>query len=61
MDKLFIDDVIDFAKKHKRQPGPFEYEPLKTFNGSGKMYTMRAKMDRYGEKDENYSKNYLER
>jgi len=61
MNKMFVEDVLDFGKKNRRQPGPTTYEPIKTFSATGEMYTMRAKADRYGEKEENFSKNYLDR
>ena len=61
MNKLFVEDIIDFQKKNKNYPAPTSYEDKKTFSKEGASYSMRAKMVRYGEKDENFSPSYLDR
>jgi hypothetical protein len=61
MNKMFIDDIHTFQKKNKHFPAPTSYEPSKTFSKEGIHYSMRAKMIRYGERDENFSPNHLAR
>jgi hypothetical protein len=61
MNKMFVEDIIDFQKKNKNYPAPNSYIEKKTFSKDGAQYSMRAKMIRYGEKDENFSPSYLDR
>ena len=61
MNKLFVEDIIDFQKKNKHFPGPTSYTPSKTFSKEGVHYSIRQKMIRYGEKEENFSTNFLDR
>ena len=60
MNPLFIDKINTFAGKNKNQPSPCSYRATSTIT-EGVKYSMRPKQIRYGEKDENFSQNYLDR
>lgn len=60
MNPLFIDNIETFAGKNKNYPSPISYRAASTIT-DGVKYSMRPKQIRYGEKDENFSQNYLDR
>jgi hypothetical protein len=59
MDPLFVDNVHKVSAKNHATPAPTQYKIKDTFDKGGVSYTMRAKMLRYGERDENFSAHYL--
>ena len=61
MNTMWVDDIHKFAKKNKGSPSPTSYHAPQTFDKEGLKYSMRPKQLRYGEKEENFSQNYLDR
>jgi hypothetical protein len=59
MNPLFVDTIEGFAEKNKNYPSPISYQSKSTLEGL--KYSMRPKHLRYGEKEENFSQNYLDR
>ena len=60
MTPMFIDSVHNFKSKNKESPSPASYRSPSTIT-EGVKYSMRPKFERYGEKEENFSLNYLKR
>lgn len=60
MNPLFVANIEKFAEKNKNYPSPISYRsPTSTTDGY--KFSMRPKQTRYGEKEENFSQNYLDR